>query len=330
MPKPPPQDTLPSPAFVDAFTACADAEQRMPFERFMQLALYHPQLGYYRGERKRVGYGQGTDFFTASSTGALFGELVHAACRSLLSVNALSEYTFVEIGAEPSGGILASAQHTFGAVRTIRVGEPLEIEGKCVVFSNELFDAQPFRRFRLSEGRWRELGVQWIDGQLREIALAPTTAELPAQLPTHAPEGYSLDLPLAATALAKEIVSQPWTGLFIAFDYGKSWRELIEAQPAGTARAYFRHQQSNDLLARPGHQDLTCHVCWDWLADALREGGFAQPTLETQEAFLIRRAADFMSSTVAAEAAHLSKRKLGLLQLLQQLGQKFQVLWGLR
>jgi SAM-dependent MidA family methyltransferase len=262
---------------------------------------------------------------------------VHAACRSLLGVEKLTDFTFVELGAEPGGGILADATHTFGATRTIRIGEATTLSGRCVVFSNELFDAQPFRRFQFLSGVWREIGVQLRDGELRESVLDSLASSasrgsvaLPSALPSAAAEGYRIDLPLASVTLAEQIAAQPWTGLFVAFDYGKPWRELITAAPAGTARAYFQHQQSNDLLARPGQQDLTCHVCWDWLADALAQGGFAKPQVETQEAFLIRRAADFMSATVAAEAAQLSQRKLGLLQLLHHLGQKFQVLWALR
>ena len=42
----------------------------------MELALYHPTLGYYRHSGPRVGYGRGTDFFTASTSGPLFGELI--------------------------------------------------------------------------------------------------------------------------------------------------------------------------------------------------------------------------------------------------------------
>jgi len=322
------QDRQPSPAFLEVFREEASEAGQLPFDRFMALSLYHPSVGYYRREKKRVGYGRGTDFYTASTTGPLFGELVHAACRSLLGVEKLTDYTFVELGAEPGGGILAGAAHTFGATRTVRIGEPITLSGRCVVFSNELFDAQPFRRFQFLGGVWREIGVQLRDGELREIVLE--AAALPSVLPPNAPEGYRVDLPLAAVTLAEQIAAQPWTGLFIAFDYGKTWRELITAAPAGTARAYFQHQQSNDLLARPGQQDLTCHVCWDWLAEALAQARFATPQLETQEAFIIRRAADFMSATVVAEATQLSARKLGLLQLLHHLGQKFQVLWALR
>lgn len=335
MPNPTAQNRLPSPEFQEVFRAESDAAGLMPFERFMALALYHPAVGYYRSEKKRVGYGRGTDFYTASTTGPLFGELVHAACQSLLGVEKLTDFTFVELGAEPDGGILAGAKHSFGATRNIRIGEPVTISGRCVVFSNELFDARPFRRFQFLGGVWREIGVQLRDGELREIVIPSDspTAPIPAQpsmLPTAAPEGYCVDLPLASVALAEQIAAQAWTGLFVAFDYGKTWRELITAAPAGTARAYFQHQQSNDLLARPGQQDLTCHVCWDWLAEALAQARFATPQLETQEAFLIRRAANFMSATVAAEASQLSQRKLGLLQLLHHLGQKFQVLWALR
>lgn len=330
MPSPTDIPNLPSPAFLEAFRAEADDVGRMPFDQFMALALYHPTLGYYRREKNRVGYGRDTDFYTASTTGPLFGELVHAACRSLLAGEMLADTTFVELGAEPDGSILNGVQHGFGSTRTIRIGEPITLTGKCVVFSNELFDAQPFRRFKFVHGAWCELGVQLRDGALHETPIPLEATALPSALPANAPEGYQLDLPLAAVTLAEQIAAQPWTGLFIAFDYGKTWRELLEATPTGTARAYHRHTQSNDLLARPGEQDLTCHICWEWLAEALREHRFIDPQVESQEVFLIRRAADFLASTVAAEAPHLSQRKLGLLQLLHHLGQKFQVLWSLR
>jgi len=331
MPSPIDHASLPSPEFLDAFRAAADAEGRLPFDRFMAQALYHPTLGYYQKPRPRVGRAGGTDFYTASSSGPLFGELIHAACQSLLGSTDLSDYTFVEIGAEPGGGVMNGVAHRFGAVKTVRLGEPVALAGRCVVFSNELFDAQPFRRFVVRGGVWRELGVQLREDRLQEVVVETTLALPPcALLPANAPDGYHVDLPLAAVALAEELAAQPWTGLFVAFDYGKSWRELIEAAPAGTARAYFRHTQSNDLLARPGEQDLTCHVCWDWLADAFGRAGFAEPRLESQEAFLIRHATAFLAATATAEAARFSQRKMGLLQLLHHLGQKFQVLWALR
>jgi SAM-dependent MidA family methyltransferase len=301
----------------------------MTFAEFMGLALYHSTVGYYRQPKARVGYGAGTDFFTASTSGTLFGELLTAAIVRLLADNKPSDFTFLEIGAEPKSSVLQNVIHPFKTVQSVRVGDPFTASGRCIVFSNELFDAQPFRRFVFRSGKWLEVGVTLRGDKLAMVEL-PTSP--PAVLPPRAPEGYIIDAPLAATALAGVIASQPWTGLFLACDYGKSWAELSQQCPEGTARAYFRHTQSNDLLARPGEQDLTCHVCWDWLGDALARGGFTMPQLETQEAFFIHHAAHAIATISAADAAHFSPRKLSLLQLLHpsHLGQKFQALHAWR
>ena len=303
----------------------------LTFAGFMELALYHPQLGYYCQNRKRVGYDRGTDFYTASTSGPIFGELVAAACVSLLGGEAQAgTCTFVEIGAEPDGGVLAGVRHPFSDVRTVLLGEPLKIEGRCIVFSNELFDAQPLRRFVRRRGAWFELGVRLTEGELAEFELEGAVVE--HWLPSEAPEGYVFDAPKAAAQLLQTLADQPWTGLFVAFDYGKSFLELATATPAGTTRAYFQHKQSNDLLARPGEQDLTGHVCWDWLSDTLTGSGFKKPALESQEAFFIHHAGDFLSQTLAQEANRASQRKLALMQLLHpaNLGQKFQVLHARR
>lgn len=325
----PPEDTSLSPEFLAVLREQANSDGPMSFTRFMELALYHPQVGYYRRDQPRVGYAAGTDFFTASSSGPIFGELVAAACAKLLGEQDPRDYTFVEIGAEPENSVMAGVAHPFGAVHTLRIGEPIELAGRCVVFSNELFDAQPFHRFVFRRGGWRELGVELQNGKLQEIELPALTAAPP---PDAAPDGYIFDAPLAAVTLAERIAARPWTGLFVACDYGKSLRELMESCPAGTARAYHRHAQFNDLLARPGRQDLTCHVCWDWLGEALGRHRFAAPVVESQEAFFIHHAAEVIAATSAAEATRFSQRKLALLQLLHpsHLGQKFQVLHALR
>lgn len=318
-----------SPEFLRVFRAQAGADATMSFAQFMKLALYHPEVGYYRRNRQRVGYGPGTDFFTASTSGALFGELVAAAAEKLLRAAGRDprSHTFVEIGAEPERpGVLAGVNHPFGASRVVRVGDSPALTGACVVFSNELFDAQPCTRTVMRRGQWREIGVRLAGDSLIE-------AELPSDFTTPpAPEDYQFDRPLAATELAAAIAAESWTGLFVAFDYGKTLRELTEETPGGTARAYFRHTQSNDLLARPGEQDLTCHICWDWLSAALTRAGFAEPVLQTQESFLLRHAGEAIAAIVAAEAARLSQRKLSLMQLVHpsHLGQKFQVLHALR
>ncbi len=382
------------PEFLAAFRQAAGAGGAMSFARFMELALYHPDTGYYAQRRRRIGRAPEADFFTATSLGPVFGELVVETCAALLDQRPPRDHTFVEIGAEspaggypetlslcpvegaaPSaplgymaalrarrarrppvpggsriassdqatpGGVLAptgsgraGVAHPFAAAATITLGQPLQLPPRAVVFSNELFDAQPCHRLIRQAGRWREGGVGLRDDALEEVLLPDLTPEVQAvldRLPAAAPDGYRIDLPLAAAQLAERIAAQPWAGLFVAFDYGKSWRELAEDTPAGTVRAYLRHEQSNDLLARPGEQDLTCHVCWDWLSEALTTHGFAAPVLESQEAFFVHHAAPALSRLTAAEAGRFSGRKLGVMQLLHpgNMGQKFQVLWARR
>jgi len=338
-----------SPDFLAAFRQAAGAGGVVSFARFMELALYHPECGYYARPRRRIGRAPDTDFFTAASLGPVFGELVVAACVDLLGAEAAAGFSFVEIGAEspgaapeaagggasPAPSVLADVPHRFAAVTAIALGGALELPPRCVVFSNELFDAQPCHRLVWANGGWRECGVALHASALEEILLPELTPEVRAvraRLPAAAPDGYRLNLPLAAERLAAAIAAQPWTGLFVAFDYGKSWRELTEATPAGTVRAYRRHRQSDDLLAQPGEQDLTCHVCWDWLSEALTAHGFAPPVLESQEAFFVNHAAPALSRLTVAEAGRFSARKLGMLQLLHpgNMGQKFQVLWARR
>jgi SAM-dependent MidA family methyltransferase len=204
--------------FPACFRAHAGSDGLLSFARFMELALYDPHAGYYRRDRPRVGYGRGTDFFTASTSGAVFGELVAAACVTLLGGCNPRDFTFVEIGAEPAGGVLSEIAHPFGRTRTVRVGEPLILSGPCVVFSNELFDAQPFRRFVFRRGAWRELGVALSGNAFTEVELSsPPDAPW---LPAAAEENHVLDAPLAARTLAGSIAAQPWTGLFVACDYG--------------------------------------------------------------------------------------------------------------
>lgn len=324
-----------SPRFLDIFANLPGANAGVPFADYMELALYHPTVGYYTGSRRRVGRDRGADFYTATSFNPVFGELVIAAATELLGPDQAAAHTFVEIGVEPAGGVLSQLPHPFAAYETLALGQPLKLGGRCVVFSNEVFDAQPFHRLVFRRGAWRELGVALVGGRLREVdlpALSPETAAFAERLPRTAPQNYILDLPLRTVPFLEALVAQPWKGLFLAFDYGRSWTQLVEDYPGGTSRTYSKQRMGGDLLARPGEQDITCHICWDWLADVLQRTGFGEAVVESQEAFFARHAAAALAPMMAAEATRFSPRKQALLALLHpgNMGQKFQALHALR
>ena len=324
-----------SPAFRAVFSREPHAATGVSFARYMELAMYHPEVGYYTARRRRVGRDKGADFFTSTTFSPVFGELVVAASAGLLAGRNPADYDFVEIGAEPAGGALKDVVHPFRSYRTISYGQPLEFSGRCVVFSNELFDAQPFHSVVWRRGAWRELGVA-LDGEsLRTVELPEPTPELAAALPrfpVSAPENYHIDAPLRTIGLLEHIVRQSWTGLFLAFDYGKSWTALVEEHPEGTLRTYSHQKMGTDLLDRPGEIDLTGHVCWDWLVDGLQQNGFGEALVESQEAFFTKRSDAALSAIVAAEAGGFSPRKQAVMQLLHpgNMGQKFQALHALR
>ena len=59
----------------------------VPFRRFMEVALYHPEHGYYRRARDPFGahdpFGVAGDFFTAEQLQPVFGILMAARLRQL-------------------------------------------------------------------------------------------------------------------------------------------------------------------------------------------------------------------------------------------------------
>ncbi|MCR5183520.1 MAG: SAM-dependent methyltransferase [Opitutales bacterium] len=307
------------------------------FEDFSRQALFDPQHGYYtRGNATRVGIAAGTDFYTATSVASVFAPLLCEAAKKLLRGNAAgsatpdwSRFTFVEIGSESSESpIVREAKRHFGAVKTIRVGEPIVIPPEAIVFANELFDAQPFARLLVCDGAWREIGVtRGNDGGLCEVLLEKFSnarlADFAGTLDVP-DDGWHLDISLEAENLMATICGGDWHGVAIFPDYGKTVADCLTGFPAGTARAYYRHTQSNDLLARPGEQDLTCHVMWERLEAVARSRGAREVVTRRQEAFFM----NLVPEKIMEISARGNEWRAKLMELIHpaKMGHAFQVL----
>src|SRR5213078_320728 len=75
----------------------------LSFERFMELALYTPGLGYYSAGSAKIG--PGGDFVTAPEVSALFGRCLARQCAELLGALAalgvtLERYAILEVSAD--------------------------------------------------------------------------------------------------------------------------------------------------------------------------------------------------------------------------------------
>jgi len=311
--------------------ACHGEGATISLEQFVDAALYAPRVGYYRQARERVGYGSGRDFYTAESLGPIFTALVLDAVQSLLPGPA-ADYTWTEFGAERPGGLLGDRPHPFAHNHTIGFGHDWELAGAQVLFSNELFDAQPFRRFESRHGRWLEHGVR-LDAEGLTGVVAEPFAALPAELPEPPFDGYRYDFPSGSGELLHQLVDAPWHGLFVAFDYGLERATLATERPHGTARTYFQHQSGDDLLADPGRRDITHHVDWDLLTSGLLGAGFTDVQVLTQESFFMhhaQRAIERIVGNATRPGVHRDLQTLKELLHPHHMGRKFQVLVGFR
>lgn len=312
------------------------AEGPISYRDYIEIALYAGGSGYYQRNTQRVGRQKNRDFYTSESLGKVFTQLVIGAAQNLLGQQVAAQSSFLEIGAEPEQSLLDNVDHhPFADSRVIRLGEPILADGPVVVFANEWLDALPFHRIVFKAGQWRERGIHFDNNALKETLLESPTP--PAQramenLPTEIEEGYQLDLPLEAETALSQLIAQDWTGLILLFDYGKTREALLQDCPNGTARTYYQHELGSDLLDRPGEKDITCDVCWTPLEAQLKGAGFTATTLESQESFIVQRAAQTAEAIVAGSAGQFSADRQTLMELTHpaNMGQRFQVLWGLK
>jgi SAM-dependent MidA family methyltransferase len=307
------------------------------YRDFIEAALYTEGCGYYTQAAERVGRRADADFYTAESLGRVFAQLVTTAAVDLLAAGKAADYNFVEIAAEPGTSLLSQLEsHPFASEQIIRQGDAVQAKGSVVIFANEWLDALPFHRLIFRDGAWRERGVGLdANGELVEVLLDSLTHEVAAvaeRLPTHIEDGYELDLPLEAETALAELLKQDWHGLILFFDYGRTWTSLLQDHPSGTARTYKQHVQGNDLLETPGACDITCDICWTPLMEQMQQVGLQSVTLESQESFLVQRAQRAAEAIVSDNAGTFSPDRQTLMQLIHpaNMGQRFQVLWGLR
>lgn len=308
------------------------------YRDFIELALYHPEVGYYSLNRRRVGRTQSSDFYTAESLGSVFSELVINASRTLLKTDDLSSYHFVEIGAEPNSALVDSLEfNPFLKNSVLRPGDSLSLNSEpCILFANEWLDALPFHRLRFHEGTWRERAVLLNDrGILEETyleQLSPALLSSVQSLPKKACQGYEIDLSPEVEVQINKLLDEDWSGLLLLFDYGKTWNELTEHMPNGSARTYAQHRQGNDLFNAVGDSDITFDICWDCIQEVLKTKHNLCSDLKSQEAFFVHYASQTIERILSQSKFSITREKATLLELIHptNMGQKFQVLHALR
>ncbi len=303
-------------------TELAAAGGWLNFERFMELALYAPGLGYYSAGSVKLG--AGGDFITAPEVSELFGRCLARQCAEVLretgggilelgagtgalaatmlaaleAEGALPErYAILEVSAD-----LAARQRERLASLAPRLRERLvwlerlpEAPLRGVIVANEVADALPCRRFTLRSGGVRELGVtaaagaglQAAEGAPDRALTAACTEVLGDALRT-LPEGYTSEVNLRLGPWIATLGECLGRGVLLLIDYGLPRAHYYHPQRVnGTLRCHFRQLAHDDPLINPGLQDITAWVDFTRAAQAAVDAGLGVSGFATQTAFLL-------------------------------------------
>jgi SAM-dependent MidA family methyltransferase len=329
----------------------------LAFDRFMELALYAPGFGYYSAGSVKLG--SAGDFTTAPEISPLFGRVLAAQLRDLLSP--IDAPVILEIGA--GTGVLAkSILDTLAECAALpaeywilelsadlksRQQEMLEPHAarvswlnalpadpcEGVVLANEVADALPVTVFVKDRATVRPLGVTCRDGEFAwaqgpgDAVLEAAVAALEAKLGGALPSGYRSELCLRLDPWIASLAAPLARGALLLIDYGLVRREYYHAARAGgTLVCHYRHRAHGNPLVLPGLQDISAWVDFSACADAAHASGLDVAGFTTQAQFLLASRVTDMLAAFTGREQLLHAQALKTLTLPGEMGERFKLM----
>jgi SAM-dependent MidA family methyltransferase len=345
-----------NPELIEIIRTEIAARGAMSFARFMELALYEPQHGYYSSGRAVIG--RRGDFFTNVSVGPVFGQLLAWQFIEIWErLDRPPKFTVVEQGAHDGAfaadvltAVNQSLPECFNAIHYV-IAEPFsvwrdqqqerlasfrdkirwvesinELESFVGIhFSNELFDALPVHlvvSLATKNGAvaWNERLVS-MSGNDFELVTAPipdSHLKVALNRLDLLPAGVQTEVNLAAPKLMHEIAARLSRGVILTIDYGFSRSEFYSPhRREGSLQIRSGHRKLSSPFEQIGHADISTHVEWTTLAEAGEETGAAALAFTDQHHFFTGIISGFGTS---------NKRGLQTLLHPELLGRNFQVL----
>jgi NADH dehydrogenase [ubiquinone] 1 alpha subcomplex assembly factor 7 len=277
-------------------------------ERFMALALGHPQHGYYM---TRDPLGATGDFTTAPEISQMFGELIGLwAAQCWLDLGQPNPVRLVECGpgrgtmmtdalraAKAAPGFLDALQiELIETSPVLKAAQMLKLAG-CgtpvawrsrmdeisegaprIIIGNEFLDALPIRQYMRQNNQWHERLVG-LSGDSLIMGLRPRPETAIMQ---HGPEGAVIEVAIAAQGFIRDLALRLKAdgGVALFLDYGHTQSGFGDTLQAMRSHAFV------DPLASPGESDLTAHVDFEALCKTARELGLTVHGPMAQGAFL--------------------------------------------
>jgi SAM-dependent MidA family methyltransferase len=327
----------------------------MSFERYMQLALYEPGLGYYSAGSTKLG--PAGDFTTAPECGPWFGRLIAAELAPLLArfdrpvllelgagTGSLAaqlldgfaaggvvepEYRILEVSADLRARQQSRLRRFAGRVRWLDSLPSESFDG--VVLANEVLDALPVTCFVKRAGHvlplgvvWREDGFGWAEGP-PDARLSAAVERLESALGRALDDGYRSELCPGLAPWVGALADVLRRGALLLIDYGLVRREYYHPQRRrGTLVCHYRHRAHENPFLWPGLQDISAWVDFSAVADAACATGLAVDGFTTQGQFLVTSGA--RNARLFADAAPADLAAFKTLVLPGEMGERFKLM----
>ena len=325
--------------------AIAESGGWLAFDRYMELALYEPDYGYYGAGR--ANFGEGGDFDTAPETSSLFGLALAGQCAEVLTgcdggdiaelgpgSGRLAEVLLGEMRrsgrlperyllVEPAPGVQARQRERLLSAHpdlSDRLQWAPRLAGqrlRGVILGNEVIDALPCKCFKRAGEGWLERGVSLRDGRLgwedrsADKALQKALETLHQELPWELPDGYCSEIRLNLDGLMAEAANALEAGVVLLADYGLPRHELyLPERSAGTLGCHFEHRWHDDPFHRPGHEDITAWVDFTAVARSAEAAGLSAVGYATQAQFLLAAGILELAGAPPAPEAAAALRRL--------------------
>jgi SAM-dependent MidA family methyltransferase len=266
----------------------------MRFDRFVDLALYDPEGGFFTtgGGAGRAG----ADFVTSPEVGPLFGAVMARALDCWWQeLGEPDEFIVVEAGAGRgtlARAIVAATPACLPSLRYVAVersghlrqehpgSPPVESRAELptqsfvgVLLANELLDNLAFRLVERHDTAWKEVAVEvGEDGELVEALVASDDASvaLASDAAPDARPGDRIPIQTQAVTWLEQALALVERGRIVVIDYADETADLGARPVDQWLRTYRSHGRGGPVLDAIGEQDITCEVAIDQLARVRR------------------------------------------------------------
>lgn len=336
------------------------------FERYMQMALYEPGLGYYSAGSIKLG--PGGDFTTApelsdwlaaalapfvcealgragssqlvelgAGTGKLAGQLLtHLSARGVDDIDYAILETSGDLRARQRAHLAAieAESRPAGSAFAVRWLDALPSPGAdCVIVGNEVADAIPVVRFIKSGDAVLPLGIARDGNGLAvvpgdaEPSLTDAVARIEADLGQALPDGYRSEYCRLLRPWLAGVLGAIAKGGLLLIDYGMPRRDYFRPERSdGTLICHYRHHAHTEPLLWPGLQDMTAWVDFSEVATIARELGFRVAGFTTQAQFLVEAIAGDQV-LAARQPSPAEASAMKTLILPGEMGERFKLIW---